>query len=539
MSRRPHIIIFNPDEMRADALSHLGNPAAITPNFDTFAKGDAVSFRNAYCQNPVCVPSRCSFFTGLYPHVRGHRTMTHLLRPGEVSLLGELKDAGYTVWMNDRNDLCAAQYPGWMESQANEVFYGGNCKAAPGPIDPKRGAPGSKFYYAHYEGQLGLDENGKNYTGDDEAVDAAIERIGRWQEGDAPLCMFLGLNFPHPTYQVEEPYYSAIDRSKLPPRIDPKDCTGKNKMEQLIRGYQNLDALTDEDWDDIRAIYLGMTMKIDVLFGRLVQALKDAGIYDDCAIFVMSDHGDFTGDYGIVEKSQNCFEDCLSRVPFLIKPPKGDTVDAGISESLAELVDLYATVMDYAGVTPSHTHFGKSLRPVLRDRSASVREYAFCEGGRNPDETHCDEYHTAAGTAKENDAYWPKKKAQSDHEAHAKATMIRDGRYKYISRTLGQDELYDLAEDPREMHNRIDDPALASEQLRLQKALMKWLQVTADIVPYDYDQRFTEEMLWRKMRSFVPAQFEEDMRQKIRSGMAIGPLFGYAMSLMAKGKEQA
>ena len=87
MSKKPNIIIFNPDEMRADTLGHLGNPAAVTPNLDKFACEEAVSFSNAFCQNPVCVPSRCSFFTGLYPHVNGHRTMSYLLHDGEDSLL--------------------------------------------------------------------------------------------------------------------------------------------------------------------------------------------------------------------------------------------------------------------------------------------------------------------------------------------------------------------------------------------------------------------------------------------------------------------
>ncbi len=68
---KPNIIIFNPDQMRADSLAHSGNSAAMTPNLDRFARLDAVSFRNAFCQNPVCVPSRCSFLTGLYPHVEG------------------------------------------------------------------------------------------------------------------------------------------------------------------------------------------------------------------------------------------------------------------------------------------------------------------------------------------------------------------------------------------------------------------------------------------------------------------------------------
>lgn len=73
--KRHHIIIINPDEMRWDSMGHTGSPAAHTPFIDEFVSSEAVSFDRAYCQNPVCVPSRCSFLTGLYPHVHGHRTM--------------------------------------------------------------------------------------------------------------------------------------------------------------------------------------------------------------------------------------------------------------------------------------------------------------------------------------------------------------------------------------------------------------------------------------------------------------------------------
>lgn len=157
MAKRPHIIIFNPDEMRADALHHLGNEASITPNLDRLIEADGQSFSNAYCQNPVCVPSRCSFFTGLYPHVRGHRTMSYLLHPGEDSLLKELKDSGYYVWMNDRNDLTAGQIEGWTEAQADEIFIAKPLKT-PGPLHNYKGALNSKFFYSHFKGKLGLDE---------------------------------------------------------------------------------------------------------------------------------------------------------------------------------------------------------------------------------------------------------------------------------------------------------------------------------------------------------------------------------------------
>src|SRR6478609_3343435 len=98
LMERPHILLFNPDQWRGDVLGHLGNHAAVTPNIDALVDRDAVSFARAFCQNPVCTPSRCSIMTGWYPHVRGHRTMFHMLRPDEPCLLKSLKDAGYVVW---------------------------------------------------------------------------------------------------------------------------------------------------------------------------------------------------------------------------------------------------------------------------------------------------------------------------------------------------------------------------------------------------------------------------------------------------------
>ena len=95
MPKRPHIIIFNPDQWRGRRRwRHLGNPAAVTPNLDRIIENDAVSFRHAFCQNPVCTPSRCSFMTGWYPHVRGHRTMFYMLQPDEPVLLKKLKLRG-------------------------------------------------------------------------------------------------------------------------------------------------------------------------------------------------------------------------------------------------------------------------------------------------------------------------------------------------------------------------------------------------------------------------------------------------------------
>lgn len=532
MNKRPHIIIFNPDEMRWDTMGHMGNPAAKTPFLDDFAAAEAVSFRNAVCQNPVCVPSRCSFFTGLYPHVHGHRTMAHLLRPGESSLFRQLKESGYYVWMNSRNDLYAAQYPGWLEENADEIFYGGNVPNAPGPEDLQiRGPREGKQYYSHYEGRLRMDETGRNYSRDDEAVDAAIDRITHPVD-DRPLCLFVGLMWPHTPYAAEEPYFSSIDRTKLPPRVRPEECTGKPRMEQRLRELQHMQGYTEADWDELRATYLAMCSKVDEQFARLCAALRRAGIYDDSAIFFFSDHGDFCGDFSLPEKAQNCFEDCLVKVPFLIKPPKGEPLDAGISESLVELVDFYATALDYAGVTPDHTQFGKSLRPVLANRGTQMRQYVFCEGGRNPGETHCDESHiNGPQGSPPSFVYWPRQTAQREDVTHGKGTMIRDLRYKYISRANAEeDEFYDLERDPQERCNRINDPACQPQIGRMQRAQLRWYQETCDVVPLDFDARFNGEMTYRMVRHNCHTQEEEAyVRELALSGMSM-PKIGAALA---------
>ena len=526
MNRKPHIVIFNPDEMRYDCVGHLGhNPAALTPFLDEFVREEAVSFDRAFCQNPVCVPSRCSFFTGLYPHVRGHRTMTYMLHQEESSLFTELLKEGYYVWMNTRNDLVAAQIPGLLESHAAEIYYSsGDYIPQSSENSNPRGQMGDKNFYSHYVGKLNCDENGISRSDDDCIVDAAIHRIMHPVD-DRPMCLFLGLFYPHTPYNVEEPYFSAIDRSKLPPRA--ARGVGKPLIHQALRDRYGMDSYTEEDWNELRGVYHGMCLKLDGQFCRLVQALKDADIYDDTLIVILSDHGDFAGDYDLPEKAQNSFEDCLTRVPLIIKPPKSEPVDPGVSESLVELVDFYATVMDYVGVEPDHTQFGKSLRAVVADRSKKVRNVVYCEGGRLPGETHCDEYHAACGPTgvlPKIAMYWPRQDAQRDDEAHTKGTMIRGDRWKYIHRTSGAHELYDLEADPREEHNIYGQPGTEAVTAELRMKMLDWFQSTSDIVPKKPDARFPFKMVWQKIGRNFPPEAEPLAREIYSKGAGLAAL---------------
>ena len=490
MPKKPHILIFNPDQWRGDVMGHLGNPAAYTPNLDALVQTEGVSFRNAFCQNTVCTPSRCSFMSGWYPHVRGHRTMFHMMRPDEPVLLRTLKRNGYHVWWGGKNDLvpgqggyddyCAVRYmppeppkPLWMMDREKEW----------------RGEPGSDSYYSFYVGRLETEEEEPYWDIDWAWVQGAIDLIEN-PPSDQPLCIYLPLIYPHPPYAVEDPWYSLIDRAKLPSRYPtPEGWEGKPSLLRGIWERQHMQTWTEARWTELRGVYYGMCSRLDHQFGLLVAALKKAGIYDDTAMFLFSDHGDFTGDYGLVEKTQNTFEDCLSRVPFIIKPPANVVCQPGVRDALVELVDFSATVEALTGIEPEHTHFGLSLLPLLAGQTNEHRDAVFCEGGRLHGERHCMELESSSSQVSSG-LYWPRVNLQtSEGPEHTKATMCRTAEFKYVRRLYEQDELYDLRKDPGELHNIIDDLAYADVVMQLTERMLTFYQETCDAVPHDTDER--------------------------------------------------
>jgi len=489
-ARKPHIILFNPDQWRGDALGHMGNPAARTPVLDEWVRTDAISFRNAFCQNPVCTPSRCSFMTGWYPHVRGHRTMFHMLRPDEPCLLRTLKENGYFVWWGGKNDLVPAQN-GYDDYCDVKFEPGGETRPmfAMDRAGEWRGDPDGDTYYSFLVGRLDTGEDDIYRDRDWANVLGAIDFI-RSYDDDKPLCIYLPITYPHPPYGVEDPWYASIDRAALPKRIPtPEDWSGKPSILPQLHERQRLASWTEERWDELRAVYLGMCARVDHQFGLLLDALREREMYDDSAIFMFSDHGDFTGDYGIVEKTQNTFEDCLTRVPLLVKPPADVPVRPRITDALVELIDIPATVEALTGIEPHHTHFGQSLLPIVSGETDTGRDAVFCEGGRRRGEEQAKELESV-GSHDPSALYWPRLSIQaSDDVAHTKAIMCRTADYKYVRRLYEQDELYDLRTDPAETRNRIDDPTCAEIADRMRDRLLTHLLDTSDVVPFDADRR--------------------------------------------------
>lgn len=491
--RKPHILIFNPDQWRGDALGHAGNAAASTPVLDRCVETDFVSFSNAYCQNPVCTPSRCSFMTGWYPHVRGHRTMLHMLHPerGEPNLLRILKGDGYFVWWGGKNDLVPGQ--DGYEQHCSKHFSATDAdwqrwghKPRPnlhGNANEWRGEPGSDTYYSFYAGQLDTGDDSIYGDYDWGTVLGALDFI-RDYDGEKPLCIYLPLTYPHPPYGVEEPWFSLINRSQLPPRIPtPDDWSNKPSILKGIWETQNMQGWTEERWQELRATYLGMCARVDHQFGMVLEALREKEIYDDTAVFFFSDHGDFTGDYGLVEKTENTFEDCLTRVPFLVKPPQSTPAQPRVCDALVELVDFSETVYDLTGINPEYSRFGRSLLPLVSGETNEHRNAVFCEGGRLAGEEF------SLIPQDQQRLYWPRGEQQNQLPQHTKAIMCRTRDYKYVQRLEEQDELYDLNADPAELNNRIADPSLAGVLTELKDRLLTHYLETCDVVPWEIDKR--------------------------------------------------
>ncbi len=499
--KKPNIIIFNPDQWRSDVMGCHGNQAAVTPFIDNFVEREAVSFNNAFCQNPVCTPSRCSFMSGWYPHVRGHRTMYHMLHPelGEPNLLKVLKDNGYFIWWGGKNDLVPAQ--DGFEQYCDVKYVPDHSELKQRGLTFRKGLHGTvkewaaklpdKNSFSFYAGMLDKEDEELYCDGDWALVLGAIDFIKNY-DGDKPYCIFLPLLYPHPPYGIEEPYFSMIDRDKLPSRIPtPENGADKPIILEGIRERQNMQNWSEDQWDELRAVYYGMCARLDDQFKALVSTLQEQDQYDSSAVFLFSDHGDFTGDYGLVEKTQNTFEDCLTKVPFIIKPPAGTPLQPGVNNALVELVDFPATVYEMTGISPDYDHFGQSLLPLISGQSKDGRQAVFCEGGRRIGEEQAMEKSSTSSVYSLESLYWPRTVLQISDEQpwHGKAVMCRTDKFKYVSRSYEKDEFYDLVTDPGEQANLINDPAYAIKIAEHKQLMLEWFINTCDVVPHTLDAR--------------------------------------------------
>jgi arylsulfatase A-like enzyme len=209
--------------------------------------------------------------------------------------------------------------------------------------------------------------------------------------------------------------------------------------------------MTWEDWAERIRYYYAYTTLIDQQIGRMIHHLDEAGLRDNTIIIFVADHGETLGTHGgLTGKGWNHFEE-IQRIPFIVWLPERYRADEGlpgVADEWVSLIDVYPTVLDYAGVdSGSHDVPGRSLAPLLRGESVEWRDRAFVE-------------------------------FRGLNSISATMVSVRIGDLKYGWNCTNWDELYNLAEDPHEMHNLIHDPAYGKVVLEMREALEAWMAET-------------------------------------------------------------
>jgi len=410
-----------------------------------------------------------------------------MLTPEEPNLLKYLRNAGYEVHWGGKNDLLSPE--SFAESVDDHRLGARSKRARPthGHGEPPYALDDPRYYTFLYEPI----EGGIESLSDFRNVDGAIEflrsrRAGqsRRSGGEKPFVLYLPLSFPHCPYHAPEPFHSMVSPDDVP-ALRPTDLSGKPDFHRLIRQTRRLDQLDEKFFRALQAVYLGMTAVTDTLLGMLLDALDETGHAADTTLFFFADHGDWAGDYGLVEKWPSALDDCLTRVPLLVRSP-GMKGGRAVHEPV-ELMDIMATTLDLAGIEAEHTHFSRSLVPQLAGAAGDPERAVFSEGGYDPHEAHAFEGRAQSGALFRTPShiYYPKGRLQQDvPESVSRATSIRTRTHRLVRRPLGVSELYDLEQDPRELRNVYDDPAHATVQRDLARRLLDWHIHTADVVPY-------------------------------------------------------
>ena len=268
---------------------------------------------------------------------------------------------------------------------------------------------------------------------------------------------------PHPPYVVPEPYYSMYptDSINMPETVGK---WGEGKPASLFLqacGSYGM-TTTREEYRSVRSVYYGFATMVDECIGRVIQALKDRGIWENAFVIFTQDHGDMLGEHFLMQKM--CAYEPASHLPLLIKPPEGYIGDFTRRPHLISHVDFADTICEITGCKPLPGSQGRSYLPVLKDSTDTIVSW--------PKNLFM-EYNGDQGRG----AYW-----------RAIISDTKEGRFKYIYTEDDIDELYDITADPLEKHSIVGEPPYATLRADLRNRLFRWMVDTGDFLkPPDSD----------------------------------------------------
>jgi len=392
--RTKNVLLLYVDDLRPE-INCYGKSKLVTPNIDRLARRSLV-FNKAYCQVPICMPSRVSTLSGMYARKTSQGILRRLLPQGKPSLPGHFKANGYDTisigkvyhFNNDDPESWTKRYTDTFYEQI--LVCDGYCSG-----------------YQLEENKQGLtySRTGRNSSPLTECVDApdnaypdgatadkAIADLKKYSQSGKPLFLAAGFYRPHLPWVAPKKYWDLYNREKIDlaeNQYFPKGAIGRNSWGDL-RHYgdkvvnaaeagrsnynaDNFPVLPEDKQRELIHGYWACVSFLDAQIGRILDALDDSGIADNTTVVLLSDHGWQLGEHKLWSKCSN-YEEAV-RVPFMIAASgitKGEKTD-----SLAELLDIYPTLCEFAGLAiPEHVE-GVSMMPLLKDPTREWKKAVF------------------------------------------------------------------------------------------------------------------------------------------------------------------
>lgn len=454
--KKPNILYIMTDQQRFDTIAALGNSLIYTPNLDRLVKR-GVSFTQGYSTCPVCVPARYTIHTGCEPWTTGiYWNAIEPPMPGQAPTingrcgpyLGEtMKKMGYRTFgigkfhttpfgedLGFETHLLSEELYGTEEIRQKDAYASFIAKEHPEYdwVDMLMGERSEMYYMPQMSplpAALGVEAW---------AAQRAVEEIKKSDE--RPWFGFVSFIGPHPPLAPPQPFNRMYDPDRMPNPV--RGELALDHMDDMLP-WMNY-ALFSEDINDsharvLKARYYGEISYIDQCLGHVLDAVEALPDADNTLICFFSDHGDNMGDHHAWQKET--FFDSACRIPFLVSWPARLPRDQRRTDFVC-LSDLFGIATSAAG------------KVELRD---GVDVLGIIEGNNAPRE-HVIGCHGTPGTALFETSGWPIPPFK---------IMVREGDWKYIFHANGgQEQLFNLAEDPQEIRQRIKDKPEIAKRLR-------------------------------------------------------------------------
>ena len=497
MSRRPNILLIMADQLAPQALPVYGHRVVRAPHLSRLAERAAV-FDSAYCNFPICAPSRASMLAGRLPHAIGAYDNAAEFPSSVPTMAHYLTVLGYrSILCGKMHFIGADQLHGFEERLTTDIYpsdFSWTPDFLKGPAFRPTGVSMRPIIEA------GPCVRSLQIDYDDEVEHHGIQKLydlARTPD-ERPFFMTISFTHPHPPFVTGQAHWDRYRKDEIDlPRVAPIPYEKLDPHSQWLHvaHAQNLYTVTEADVRNARHAYYGMVSYIDDKVGRILDVLETSGLADDTIVVFAVDHGEMLGERGMWFKQS--FYEWSVRVPLLIAVP-GVAPRRGAAH--VSLVDLLPTFVDFATD-------GKPPEPVDPLDGASLAPLVAGDD-RGEDRVVLSEY--------------------SSEGVCAASRMLRAGRHKYVYTRGLPPMLFDLQTDPDELHDLAGQPQLATIESTLrERALARWdpEQVHAEILASQKRRAFIAQVSARSGRypNWAYQPYVDDTKRYIRGGGGAGP----------------